>query len=65
MSTIARAKVTLTVEIEVGSTWGDDCSLSQVYDQAARETIQAVKNIFQRRVTIIGEPTVDAVMVRK
>jgi len=65
MGTTARAKVTLTVEIDILSTWGDDCSLSQVYDQASKQAANAVKNLFKSHVLIVGEPQVEAVVVRK
>jgi hypothetical protein len=65
MGATATARVTLTVEIDIGSTWGDDCKLSQVYDQAKEQAVTAVKNVFQSRVTIIGVPTVNAIVTHR
>ncbi|WP_156174031.1 hypothetical protein [Cupriavidus basilensis] len=41
--TTTHAVVSVTVEVTVGS-WGPECALSQVYDQAAREAVNAVRN---------------------
>lgn len=65
MGTIATAKVTLTVEIQVSSTWGDDCAISQVYDQAEKAARGAIVNAIGSRVTIIGTPKVEAIMVTR
>ena len=37
MKTQASARVTLTSEIPVGSTWGDKCEVEQVRQQAIEE----------------------------
>lgn len=60
----AKAVVRLTVEIESGA-WGSDCSMTQVYDQAAREAVERVRQHFKDQVRIVGEPEVTAVLVRK
>lgn len=65
MGATAKATVTLTVEVQIGSTWGDDCKLSQVYDQAKTEAINAVRNTFQSYVTIIGVPEVKAIVTHR
>jgi hypothetical protein len=38
---VATARVQVTIEIERG-TWGDDCTVAQVHDQAGREAIEEV-----------------------
>lgn len=66
MSTFgATAKVQVTLEIDAGSSWGPECTVSQVRDQAGRESLQrltAVLAAAKTRVKIIGEPKVIAVM---
>jgi len=59
--------VTLTVEVAVGSSWGKDCTIEQVYDQAAREAIGRLNSMATKYgphhgMKIIGEPKVDAVL---
>jgi hypothetical protein len=66
MSTFnAIARVQITLEIDAGSSWGPDCTVSQVHSQASRESVQRLKNILaaaKTRATIIGEPKVITVM---
>lgn len=60
----ARAKVQLTLELDAGSCWGADTSLSQIYDQAERETLNKVERIFGEagvRVYIVGKPVITAI----
>lgn len=42
--TTTSALVTVTLEVRVGS-WGPDCALSQVYQQASEEAANAVRRI--------------------
>lgn len=64
MSHQAKATVIMTVEITVPSTWGDDCTVSQVRDQAASEARSMVHQVAARgNIKIIGEPHVTALMV--
>lgn len=65
MSDIATVKVTLTVEIDVGGTWADDTSLSQVYRQAEEAARGVVRNQIGRVATVTGTPKIEAVIVRK
>lgn len=65
MGTYAKAKVTLTVEIDVGSTWGCDCQLSQLYKQAEDEARNIVKNNIGRVAVIIGTPTIEAIITSR
>lgn len=66
MKTKATARVTVTVEVPITSVWGADCSLSQVYEQAASEAIGLIGNLRTRysevHLRIIGEPKVVAVL---
>jgi hypothetical protein len=62
----ATAKLTCVVELPVGSSWGDDCIIDQVYRQAAEEgkrrLQEAVSKIGGR---VIGEPEVTAIMAER
>lgn len=42
---LASAVVTLTIEIDHGSSYGSGCSIDQMYEQAARETVSKVEQI--------------------
>ena len=67
---VSTARVTLTLEIEVESTWGDDCTVGQVYKQAqdgAMGTISQMVaasgvNKYRERVRVIGKSKIDAVI---
>jgi hypothetical protein len=57
----ASAKVTVQLEINADSGWGDDCTISQVKEQAK----DAIKRELQRlveqskyRIKLVNEPTV-------
>ncbi len=66
MSTFsATAKVQITLEVDAGSSWGPDCTVAQVCDQAGRESLWRLTDILTQgktRVRIIGEPRVIAVL---
>lgn len=61
--TSTTAKVQVTIEVTVGSSWGEDCTNKQVFDQAIREALGAVKTMVAvrrpRDMRIVGEPTVE------
>jgi hypothetical protein len=65
----AQARVRLTVEVDVRSSWGDDCSVKQVYDQAATEAANHLEHVLsqhsERRIKIIGQVEVDAIIATK
>lgn len=68
---LATATVTVTVQVKVGSNWGEDCSIKQVHEQAASEAIGMFRNLspgnaieFSRRVSLIGDPNVSAIIVK-
>lgn len=66
---LASARVKLEVEVTVGSAWGEDCSIKQVYDQAAREAIGKLEHACQKSEThgirIVGEPQIVAVLAER
>lgn len=60
------ALVRLTVEVPCSS-WGGDCQLVQVFDQAAREARQSLQSILTERLPqarIVGEAEVTAVLAK-
>ena len=60
---LAHARVTLTIEVSVSDTWGDDCKLDQVYRQASASAIGMLqRELPTARFRIIGEPKVDTVI---
>jgi hypothetical protein len=65
----ATARVTLTVDIEVGSTWGDTCPIAQIHKQATEDALGILRRMKEpNRVapyTIVGEPRVRAILVDK
>jgi hypothetical protein len=64
----ATARVTLTVEVDIKSTWGDDCKLDQIYKQAAEEAVSSLTQHIYRaggfggRIKVVGEPNVMCVI---
>lgn len=63
----AKARVQLTVEVETSS-WGEDCSIGQLYAQAAETALQnlnaALKPGEHGRVVVVGEPKVIGVITQ-
>jgi hypothetical protein len=63
----AAARVTLTVEVTVGSTWGGECAVSQVHDQASAEAQGIINALITcdpstAKIQIIGTPSVRVVL---
>ena len=68
----AHAVVTVTLEVDVGSAWGDDCSVGQVHKQAEDEALNSIRFVFQeankhtphctRGIRVAGVPKVIAVV---
>ena len=66
--TSATARIKLTLEIDVRSMWGGDCQVSQVWEQAKKETLAMLdeklnKAISLGSVRVIGEPKIIAILV--
>ena len=66
----ARARAVVTVEIPIGGTWGSECRLSQVHDQAADEARGAIRNALTSvhrpaGFRIVGDIVVTAVLVEE
>lgn len=61
----ATARVQVTIEVDAGSSWGPDCTVAQVRDQAGAEAVARIVNIISDakvKATVIGAPKVVAVM---
>jgi hypothetical protein len=61
----ASARVQITVEVDAGSSWGPDCTVAQVRDQAGTEAVRRIINTLAQGkmlATVIGAPKVLAVM---
>lgn len=66
------AIVQLTLEVQVSSSWGGDCSMDQVFKQARDEAVGAINNALgearqslQNRIKIVGTPSVKAVAAER
>lgn len=64
----ATAVVTLTLEIKVDGSWGDNCTIGQINDQASQEAIGFIRQncqakVVRDRLKIVGTPKVKSVMV--
>lgn len=55
----AKARVQVTIEVEA-SVWGDDCTIGQLYKQAASDGVTAVSKLLHQTsgATIVGHPNV-------
>lgn len=64
---IAHARVKIEVEIAVSDSWGADCPISQVHQQAAESAMGVIRHMCEQtkehRVRICGEPSISAVIV--
>lgn len=62
------AVATLTVEIHDLGAWGEDCPMTQVYEQAAEAAVGFLRNVAKGqlgKLKIIGEPKVTAIMAER
>lgn len=70
---MATAKVRVTLEIDVGSSWGNECKLDQIFDQASKEALGLLNHMIAEykdeylinRIKLVGKPEVDAIIVPK
>lgn len=65
------ARVTLTIEFSVGSSWGEKCSIEQVHKQAVDEAYGFIENTVKskipearHKIRIVGKPKIEAIIVR-
>lgn len=66
------ATVQLTLEVQVSSSWGGDCSMDQVFKQARDEAVGAIntalngaRESLQNRIKIVGTPSIKAVAAER
>lgn len=60
------AKVTLTIEIPVGSSWDHRCKIEQVQRQATDAALNKLRGAMRGTdYKLIGQPTVEAIIVRE
>lgn len=62
----AKARVQMTVEVDAGAPWGAECTIEQMYKQAADSArtnlINALKPGEHGRVSIVGEPKIIGIL---
>lgn len=64
--TKATARVQVTVEFQgCGGCWGQDCTVDQVYRQAASDALARVSRLIGQEGRIVGEPKVIAVFAEE
>lgn len=66
----ASAVVEIKLRVTLGSAWGQDCKLDQVFDQAAREAVNKIRcalsdSTVARQITIIDNPKVKTVITEE
>lgn len=66
------AIVQLTLEVQVSSSWGGDCSMDQVFKQARDEAVGSInaalgsaREGLQSRIKIVGTPSIKAVAAER
>lgn len=71
-----RARVTLTIEMDLGDSWGGDCTVAQIHDQAAKAAVHqlrcglVINGLYTAReakqhARIVGEPKVEAILIER
>lgn len=67
----AKARVQIIVEIDAGAPWGEDCSIGQMYKQAAESAQNSLLNAFKTGspadigLRLIGDPKVVGIITEK
>ena len=65
----AKAKVQITLEVEAGAPWGAECTIEQMYTQAAEcgrnNLLNALKTGAGASMRIIGEPKVIGIITEE
>jgi hypothetical protein len=69
MQTATKINISVTVQVEVSSAWGDDWKIADIAKEARRVGVDALRNVLAKgersqdvRFGIIGEPKVVAVL---
>lgn len=60
----AQARVKVVLEFELGTTWGMNCPMTQVYEQAAEQVLRQIQVALgdQQGFSIVGVPVVVAIL---
>lgn len=62
MRTSGTARVRITLDIAAGSSWGDECTIQQVHEQAKRETVARIRTALQKTdFVLVGEPEITVI----
>lgn len=61
----AKAVVQVTVELELTSTWSDDCTIGQVSEEASREAISIAVRPTWAKARTLGDPVVTTVITSR
>jgi hypothetical protein len=65
----AKARVQITLEVDAGSPWVDDCSIGQLYKQAADDGLRNLNNALKpgaaSGMQVVGEPKVICIVTEK
>ena len=61
----AHAKVQVTIEINVGSKWGKDCTVEQIYKQAKDSASMTLNRVIDKipEITLASKMKVNAIIV--
>lgn len=59
----ARAKVRLTLEVDLPDRWGNECLMGQVFRQGADEARNIISQHLPPNSRIIGKPEVTAILL--
>ena len=62
-----KARVQVTIEVEASS-WGDTCTIAQVYKQAAEDGLGQIRKMIGEskcRAVILGEPRVIGIITER
>jgi len=64
----ARATVILTVEVRIGCSWGEECTVRQVHDQASSAAVGAIRRLIELattnpKISLVGDPQPTAILV--
>jgi len=70
MAIIGNARVQVVIEIPcTGGSWGEECSIGQLVNQAKRDALEQLQLLFQKgnnhHMVIVGEPKVIGVLTEE
>lgn len=66
MRLVAKARVQVTLDVELPDTWGPDCRVDQIQKQAAESARQRLSNELKHtKCAVVGDPKVTAILVEE